>query len=188
VSLLPGLERPALPALPRAAELAALLAAPRTAMVKLLVVRRGHGKKLTPDAALLSVAGGLDGDRWAAFRPARGRQITLMDARVARLLVAREGAHDLQRPGDNLLVDHATSRAALPTGTRLRVGSALIEINDVPHLGCKKFEARFGRDALAWVNDEAHRDLRLRGIHAIVIADGRVAIGDTLVVERQDGA
>ena len=114
-----------------------------------------------------------------------------MDVRVVRMLLAARGVapgiqgalleHEaLDLPGDNLVLDHATAIAALPPGTRLRVGGAVIETNDMPHMGCKKFEARFGSEALAWVNDEAHRDLCLRGIHAVVIDEGTVRVGDAV--------
>ncbi len=162
-------------------------------MLEAIVVRLGNGKHARPEVARLTQADGLVGDRWAAFRPVAQRQLTLMDARVVRMLLAERArnvgaqgdliAHEeLDLPGDNLVFDHPTSVVALPPGTRLRVGGAVIETNDVPHMGCKKFEARFGSDALAWVNDEAHYDLRLRGIHAVVCDEGEIRLSDPIEV------
>ena len=37
-------------------------------------------------------------------------------------------------------------------------------------------------DALAWVNDEAHYDLRLRGIHAVVCDEGEIRLSDPIEV------
>ena len=54
--------------------------------------------------------------------------------------------------GDQLYVELDLSPANLPAGTRLAVGSAVIEITGQPHLGCAKFAARFGHDAWRFVN------------------------------------
>ncbi|MCC6625593.1 MAG: MOSC domain-containing protein [Deltaproteobacteria bacterium] len=178
--------------------LRAWLAEPRSSRLERIVCRLGEGRHRCPRSARLTRAEGLVGDRWSADpRPAPDRQLTLMDARVVRRLLAhaaaRPGApapelalgepHEaLDRPGDNLVIDLPTGLATLPPGTRLRIGSAVVETNDTPHAGCKKFEARFGADALAWVNDRAHADLKLRGLNAIVVEDGEVHEGDLVVV------
>ena len=41
-----------------------------------------------------------------------------------------------------------------------------------PHAGCKKFLARFGPDALAFVNSEVGSRMRLRGLNARVDMGG----------------
>jgi MOSC domain-containing protein YiiM len=101
-----------------------------------------------------------------------------MNIRVVDLIT-----HDgvaLDASGDNFLVDLDLSEAALPVGTRLRIGTAVLEVSDEPHTGCKKFRERFGLDALTWVND--HRDRRLRGMNCRVLEAGAVAVGDSVVV------
>jgi MOSC domain-containing protein YiiM len=50
----------------------------------------------------------------------------------------------------------------------------------VPHLGCRKLSARFGREALLWVNEKHLRDQRRRGAFAKVVRSGVVALGDEL--------
>ena len=85
--------------------------------------------------------------------------------------------------GDNLLVDLDLSEAALPVGARLRAGTAVLEVSDQPHLGCKKFQARFGDEALRWINAEEHRSRRLRGVNCRILAGGRVAVGDPIILE-----
>jgi len=65
-----------------------------------------------------------------------------------------------------------------PPGTRLAIGSAVIEITDTPHNGCASFIARYGRDACVFVNTGEGKRLRLRGIYARVVRDGRVSTGD----------
>ena len=65
-------------------------------------------------------------------------------------------------------------------GTRLAVGSAVIEVSDEPHTGCEKFHARYGGDAHRFVNTRAHRGLNLRGINARVVEPGVVRRGDAI--------
>ena len=69
-------------------------------------------------------------------------------------------------------------------GTRLRLGTALVEITAKPHAGCNKFNARLGPDALRWVNEKERRARRLRGVYARVIAAGAVSVGQSVIVER----
>lgn len=181
--------------LPCGDPLLASLAEPRSERLVAIVQRLTSGKKTRPEAAHLTREHGLVGDRWSSWRPSPKRQLTLMDVRVIRWLLAERAervshqpaliadpSHEaLELPGDNLVLDLASSIVALPTGQRFRLGTAIIETNDLPHTGCKKFEERFGADALAWVNGDEHIHLRLRGLHATVIEDGEVKLGDRLI-------
>jgi MOSC domain-containing protein YiiM len=88
--------------------------------------------------------------------------------------------------GDQLYVDLALGRSDLPPGTRVAIGGAVIEITDQPHLGCKKFAARFGREAVRFVNSPVGRELNLRGINARVVVAGVVRVGDAVRVIRND--
>jgi MOSC domain-containing protein YiiM len=97
----------------------------------------------------------------------------------AALLVADE-PHRRQLAGDQLYVDLDLSPANLPVGTRLEVGSAVIEVTSPPHLGCVKFAARFGQDAWRFVNSRVGRELRLRGLNARVVSSGTVREGDPI--------
>ncbi len=132
----------------------------------------------TPERAEVTPEDGLVGDRWASGKRDLDAQITLMNVRVAEL-VAQNGT-PAHMAGDNFLVDLDLAEDALPVGTRLRLGEALLEVSPAPHTGCKKFRERFGLDALAWVND--HRDRRLRGMNCRVVEAGAVAVGDSVSV------
>jgi MOSC domain-containing protein YiiM len=147
--------------------------------VQLIVVRKeaAHDQ---PARALVSVARGVHGDRWAdGERPDPEAQVTLIERRVAELIAG--GDRDrLHVHGDNFVVDLDLSLDALPVGTRLRLGTAVVEITAKPHAGCHKFRARFGDDVLSWVNAKPHRARRLRGVHARVVEDGEVAVGDRI--------
>ncbi len=59
--------------------------------------------------------------------------------------------------------------------------SAVIEITEVPHTGCGKFAARFGVDALKWVNSPDGRRARRRGVYAKVLRAGAIQAGDRVV-------
>lgn len=148
--------------------------------VRLLCVRREPGVHETPDSVEVTVAGGVEGDRWAhgwdRRDPERLAQVTLMNANVTELVAA--GRQPLHEAGDNILVDFDLSVANLPPGSLLRVGDAILEISSVPHTGCSKFAARFGQEALRWTNWRHWRERRLRGVNCTVASAGTVRVGD----------
>ena len=86
--------------------------------------------------------------------------------------------------GDQLFVDLDLSKNSLPSGTRIEIGKAVIEVTAVPHAGCKKFSDRFGADATKFVNSRSLRDLNLRGINAKVVKSGTIEVGDLMIVKR----
>lgn len=152
--------------------------------VELIVRRPAEGEREVLEEAVLDLDEGLVGDRWRAGARAEDKptdpstQLTLMNARVIALV-----ARDRERwplAGDQLYVDLDLTPDNLPAGTRLALGSAVIEVTDQPHTGCAKFSARFGADAIRFVNSCAGRALRLRGVNAKVVEPGRVRSGDTI--------
>ena len=155
--------------------------------VRLICVRKGEGRHETPETVHISPGLGLVGDRWSqrgdGKDPDGYSAVTLMNATVAELLTA--GRQPLDAPGDNLHVDLDISVEALPAGTRLRVGTAVLEVSAQPHTGCSTFSGKFGLDALKWVSTPEGRQRRLRGVNCAVIADGQVRVGDAIdVIER----
>jgi hypothetical protein len=163
-----------------------LRAAPATDGTLALVVRRPrHAEREVLDEAVLDAVDGLAGDNWYARATSRaiatGRhldaQVTVMSARMVALL-ADDPAGQAEA-GDQLYVDLDLSHANLPAGARVAIGDdVVIEVSARPHNGCKKFERRFGADAVAFVNSEAGRELRLRGLNARVVTGGVVRPGD----------
>ncbi|HSO95874.1 MAG TPA: MOSC domain-containing protein [Acidimicrobiia bacterium] len=154
--------------------------------VMLIVRRQGAAARDVLPAATLDVTDGLVGDTWRTRGSRRTpdgladpkMQLTVMNARAAALIAVEDERWKLA--GDQLYADLDLSEANLPPGTRLAVGSAMIEVTDAPHLGCAKFQARFGDDALRFVNSEVGRTLRLRGVNTLVVQGGRVALGDEI--------
>ncbi len=154
--------------------------------VELIVRRPAQNEREVVETATLDHVLGLIGDSWRTrgsgrrktTRPQPGRQLTLMNARVAALVA---GSTDRwQLAGDQLYVDLDLSCDNLPPGSRLAVGSAIVEVSDQPHRGCKKFAERFGLGALEFVNSEVGRQLNLRGINAKVVRTGTVRSGDLI--------
>lgn len=169
------------------AGLAAMAPSPGNEGVLRMIVRRpAVGEREVLAQGEVDPEVGLVGDRWRPPATAgdgevdrRDNQVTLMNSRVIDLIARTTDRWPLA--GDQFFVDLDLSAANLPPGSRLVFGGAVVEVTDLPHLGCRKFRERFGSDALAFVNSEAGRRLRLRGINARVVAGGVVRVGDRVV-------
>jgi MOSC domain-containing protein YiiM len=167
-----------------------VLRAPRgEGTVELIACRPEEGERQLLEEAELDLELGLVGDMWhrrGSRRTADGgpnplAQVTLMNARATNL-VAGGDRDRWALAGDQLYVDLDLSEESLPAGSRLAVGTAVLEVTSDPHTGCDKFRARFGGDALRLVNGKAHRHLRLRGVNARVVEPGLVRRGDAIRV------
>ena len=136
--------------------------------------------------ARLDLTEGLEGDTWSVRGSSRTpdgsadteSQLTLMNARLAAAVAGERERWPLA--GDQLYVDLDISLANLPPGSRVQIGSAVIEFSEAPHTGCAKFSARFGVDALRFVNSPTGRALRLRGANCRVVVAGTVRQGDVI--------
>jgi MOSC domain-containing protein YiiM len=150
--------------------------------LELVVVRPEVGEREVLDEATLDLDDGVVGDRWRSAGRSGGRpanvnaQVTLMSARAAALVAGDRERWPLA--GDQLYVDLDLSGENLPPGTRLGIGSAVVEVTVEPHTGCKKFTERFGLDAMVFVNSPEGRALNLRGINTRVVEAGTVRVGD----------
>ena len=139
------------------------------------------------DEAELSVDEGVVGDSWNQRSSSRtddggphpDMQLNVMNARATDLVSG--GDRDRwSLAGDQLYVDFDITEANVPPGTRLAIGSAIIEVTDQPHTGCAKFTQRFGLDAHRFVNSRDRADLHLRGINAKVVTPGTIRPGDAV--------
>ena len=149
--------------------------------VELIVCRPAEEERQVLSEATLDEELGLVGDGWhARGTPHPDRQLTLMNARAADLVAGSRERWPLA--GDQLFVDLDLGEANLPPGTRLSVGSAVVQVTAEPHRGCGKFSRRFGVDAMKFVNSAVGRELNLRGINAKVVSGGTVQTGDPIRV------
>ena len=160
---------------------------PRSAgELKMIVRRPDAGIREELETGELDVGSGLVGDTWRTRRsrltpdgsPHRDTQLNVMNARVAALVAQDERRWSLA--GDQLFVDLDLSEANLPAGTRLSLGSAVIEVTPQPHTGCGKFVERFGPASVKFVNSPIGLALHLRGVNAKVVAAGRICVGDAV--------
>ena len=160
---------------------------PKDAGVLEMIVRRPQiGEREILEEGELDPADGLVGDNWKVRSSKRtsdgtphpGMQLNLMNSRLASLVAQDRSRWHLA--GDQLYVDLDLSAGNLPPGTRLAIGSAVIEVTAEPHTGCSKFVERFGADAMKFVNSRERKDLHLRGINARVVSPGVLRVGDTI--------
>ena len=167
------------------AGLATIGQAPKESGVLALIVRRPQSEaREVLTEGQLDLVEGLVGDNWrtrGSSRTADGSahpdmQLNIMNARAIDLIA--QDKERWQLAGDQLFLDMDISAENLPPGTRLALGSAIIEVTPEPHTGCKKFVARFGLDAMLFVNSPVGKALRLRGLNAKVVQPGVIRVGD----------
>jgi hypothetical protein len=161
--------------------------------LELIVVRPALGERVIVEQVHLDLVDGVIGDGWRARGSSRrpdgtpdpDAQVTLVNARAAALIAGPTERWPLA--GDQLYVDLLLGGDEVGPGTRLAVGTAVVEITAEPHLGCGKFSRRFGVDALKFVNSAVGRELNLRGVNARVVCAGIVRPGDRVAVTGSAG-
>lgn len=151
----------------------------------LMIVRRPReGEREVLEEGRLDLMEGLVGDNWRIRGYSRSpdgsahpdMQLTVMNSRAIALVAQSKDRWALA--GDQLFIDLDLSDDNLPPGTRLAIGSAVIEVTAEPHTGCKQFSGHFGVEAMKFVNSSAGKRSHLRGINAKVVQPGVVRVGD----------
>ncbi len=159
--------------------------APKDEGVLRLIVRRPRvDEREVLEEGELHPSEGLVGDSWRFRSSSRtpdgsahpDMQLNIMNARVIALVAQDQDRWQLA--GDQLFIDLDLSAENLPAGTQLAIGSAVIQVSPQPHTGCQKFVARFGLDAVKFVNSDVGKELHLRGINAKVVQSGTIRVGD----------
>ena len=152
--------------------------------LKLIVYRPDVDQRHSVAEGLLDEEHGLVGDNWLT-RGSRHMpdgaadpemQLNIMNSRVAELVA--DGTERMPLAGDQLYLDMNLSEENLPPGTQFQLGEAILEVTEPPHTGCKKFAARFGNDAVIFVNSGYGKTQNFRGICAKVAKGGAIRVGD----------
>src|SRR5713226_9410565 len=155
-------------------------------ILELIVRRPAVDEREVLTAVRVDTVDGLEGDTWRARGSSRttdggpnpDAQLTVVNARASAAIAGERDRWPLA--GDQLYVDLDISQTNLPPGSRVQIGSAVIEFSEPPHTGCAKFSGRFGVDALKFVNSPIGRELRLRGANCRVVVSGTVRPGDLI--------
>jgi len=155
-------------------------------VIELIVARPGVDEREIVAEATLDPEHGLVGDCWRTRgssstddgRANPLKQVNFMNSRAIALLAGSQEHWPLA--GDQFYVDLNLGGENLPPGTRLALGTAVVEITDPWHKGCEKFVARYGEDALRFVRSPEGRELNLRGVHSTVVVAGTVRTGDVV--------
>jgi len=161
--------------------------------VNMIVRRPKDDEREVVEVAELDLELGLIGDNWKSRGSKHApdgsanlnAQITIINSRLIELLAQNKGRWSLA--GDQLYIDMDLGEGNLPPSTRLKIGTAMIEVSAEPHTGCKKFAVRYGLDAMKFVNSEVGKRLHLRGINAKVVESGIVRVGDLVRKVKFDG-
>ena len=160
--------------------------APKDGGVVQLIVRRPEvDQREVVEEAELDPVKGLIGDNWLVRGSKKTpdgsahpeMQINIMNSRVTALVAQEKKRWPLA--GDQLYIDMDLGHENLPPGSRLTVGTAVLEVSALPHTGCKKFVSRFGAEAMQFVNSPLGKELCLRGINAKIIQGGTIKVGQT---------
>lgn len=138
-----------------------------------IVLRCPDGRREQPSAATVSKSGGLLGDRWSVGKAMPGDQVSMMNVEVAACIA---NGQSVALFGDNLFTDLDVRASALPEGAQLRIGEAVLQVSETPHVPCDRFRSRFGHAAFKL----AATAPRIRGVYLTVRVGGTIAVGDSV--------
>jgi MOSC domain len=163
-----------------------LLAPKDRAPIEQLCLRPDVGVRNFVDEIEVTREFGIPGERWSSApwltledgRPDPRIQVSILSKRVLDLVY--NDPQNMVHPGDSFVADMDFSHENIPDGTLLNIGSVVLRVSDKFNTACKKWQDRYGQDALRWIVMPCNRKYRLRGVLCEVIKDGRVKTGDLI--------
>ncbi len=152
--------------------------------VEMITRRPRVGQREILDIAELDEEHGSLGDSWeqrGSSKTSDGSanpdaQLTIINSRLVNAVAGSKSRWQLA--GDQLIIDIDLSHDNLPPGSRLSIGSAIVELTAEPHTGCVKFASRFGNAALRFVSGPEAMHQRRRGANAKIVKSGTIRLGD----------
>ena len=152
--------------------------------LEMITARPSVNRRESLDVAALDEEQGLLGDNWkdrGSTSAADGSanpdaQLTIINTRLVDSVARTKSRWQLS--GDQLVIDIDLSHDNLPPGSRLKIGSAIVELTAAPHTGCAKFMSRYGNDALRFVSGPEAMRQRRRGANAKIVQSGTIRVGD----------
>lgn len=159
-------------------QIAALQNQISTNTVGFIVARQTDGSRTVLTQATLCTEKGLVQDRWYLETNRNlDEQIAAMNIDIARIIA---NGQSLTLFGDALFLDIDMRINALPVGSKLYIGSCIVQVTPEPHNPCSKFRSRFGHHALKTCVQLS--DDRIRGVYLRVIKGGVIALGDSITI------
>ena len=155
--------------------------------IETLCFRPGFGERQFPDRIDVTCRGGITGERWLKApwmklpdgAPDPAIQVSILGLRVHDAV--RFNPQNMLHPGGTIITDLDCSEANMPTGTLLKIGSAVLRVSGVFNTACVKWKARYGAEAFEWINTPKYRPIRLRGLLCSVYQDGEISKEDRIV-------
>ena len=155
--------------------------------IETLCFRPGFGARQFPNQIEVTRRGGITGERWLKApwmklpdgAPDPAIQVSILGLRVHDAV--RFNPQNMLQPGDTIIADLDCSEANMPTGTLLKIGSAVLRVSGVFNTACVKWKARYGAEAFEWINTPKYRPIRLRGLLCSVYQDGEISKEDRIV-------
>ncbi len=144
-----------------------------------ILIRPKEGERELLESAYLSPEEGIQGDRWTTSSKYGTRnQVSLINVRMLDLITVTKERWSLA--GDNLIVDLDLREENLPAGQLLAIDDVILEVTDLAHNGCRKFLARYGKEASNFVNAADRQGLHLRGVYARILKGGNINVGSII--------
>ena len=109
----------------------------------------------------------------------RGSQVFVVRFAAMQALAEDSGVDPLTS-GDHLFVELDLSRASLPPGSALTIGTAILGVREANHAPDREFRRAFGSRAMRRVRRHNRRQSGGRRLACPVLQPGRVTVGDTV--------